>query len=668
MHPDPERPGDEAGERQRRAAPGQGDLGDGRVAADGGHRALVPVLEALQLPAPGQRDDLTGDVHAHLHRGLGQLRQRLVLDDRAVAGGEDPVLALHPQHLIDDDPAATAELEAQAAGPVVRPHTGAPDDHVTLDHLTTLEDDVGGVDLGDRGVEPDVDVTLDHLVVRVLLQLVVERAEQHRAGLDQVHLDPLAIQLGVHVRDPGGAHLRQRAGHLDTGRAAADHDDVQVLAGPLLGRHRGIVLEAPEDRVAAGDGLGPGVHRQGVLGHPGQPEEVDRHTEAEDQVLVVERAPVLEPYGPQVRIDRGDGAADEPDARVLAGEVAQRIGHVARIETTGRDLVQQGLEGVVRMPVDKGDTTALAGELPGRLDPCETGTDDDDMWPLIHHAIVSQLTVGGHPRPNGPEELRPDRRRGQSEVVQTVMDPHHRHLATEVGRPTGDAVGVQDGVGPGHVVRPGRAGGRVVGAQHDHRDLDAEAGGDPLLPLHDRPPPAEPDRGVRPLPGGVVGPLAVLRRQDGPSVEPLVGDRQHRGGGHPCGTGDDPGDDLAQHGVAGQLEPGRVQHHGLEDPRVRVDVQGAGETTGGVAHQHQRVVALGPQHRHGVVDLPGVVPEVVDVAEQLAGPQRPPVASQLERVEVVPQAGPEIGDVGLEEVVVPTVQVQHRRATVPSRT
>ena len=68
-------------------------------------------------------------------------------------------------------------------------------------------------------------------------------------------------------------------------------------------------------------------------------------------------------------------------------EVAQRIRDVAGVQPTGGHLVEQGLEGVVRVPVDEGDPETLLRQLGRRGQPSETRSDDNDMRHLSHRAI-----------------------------------------------------------------------------------------------------------------------------------------------------------------------------------------------------------------------------------------------------------------------------------------
>src|SRR5690606_7855144 len=82
----PQPPREEAGELHA------ADAGDGPVAADRRHAALVNVAEARVGLAPGRAMDVLRDVLAGLDRNRGNGRQRLALrtlDRRGVADHED---------------------------------------------------------------------------------------------------------------------------------------------------------------------------------------------------------------------------------------------------------------------------------------------------------------------------------------------------------------------------------------------------------------------------------------------------------------------------------------------------------------------------------------------------------------------------------------------------
>ena len=65
------------------------------------------------------------------------------------------------------------------------------------------------------------------------------------------------------------------------------------------------------------------------------------------------------------------GGVDPPD----------RMGDVVRPETGGGDLVEQGPESVVVVPVDDGDVDGCRRQPQGGVEAPESGTDDDHLRP-----------------------------------------------------------------------------------------------------------------------------------------------------------------------------------------------------------------------------------------------------------------------------------------------
>jgi hypothetical protein len=79
-----------------------------------------------------------------------------------------------------------------------------------------------------------------------------------------------------------------------------------------------------------------------------------------------------------------------------------------------------------------------------------------------------------------------------------------------------------------------------------------------------------------------------------------------------------------------------------------------------MAHEDQALISLGTDYLDGGVQFLVILGEVRGVTSQLPLPQRPAVAAQIECVEVIPPPREGIGQVGLEEVVAPAVDIQHR--------
>jgi len=182
----------EPGQPGERAAQPQaaGQLDHGRPAPDRGHDALVVVRERLGGLLALQPDDLGSGMPAHLDRGLGELRCRVLRVHRDVTGGEDPVLAPHPQVRPDHDAAVLALRQAPGGHPWAGRHAGRPHRDVARQVLAVGEPHLVRGDLADAGVQPHVDATVQQLGLGVFLQLGVERSEQRRRHLDQPDVHP----------------------------------------------------------------------------------------------------------------------------------------------------------------------------------------------------------------------------------------------------------------------------------------------------------------------------------------------------------------------------------------------------------------------------------------------------------------------------------------------
>ena len=182
-----------------------------------------------------------------------------------------------------------------------------------------------------------------------------------------------------------GLQLGQLAGHLDPGSATSGHHDGEA-AGVRIGSARDD-LQAAEDGVAHLQRLGAGVHRHRVLGCAGDAEVIGGDPVADHQVVEVDPYPVVADHLLGIVIDSDDGGAPEAYAVVLGREVAQRVGDVTGVQAAGGDLIEQGLEGVVRVPVDKGHPEPFLGELGRRRHTSEATPDDNHMRHLSHGHI-----------------------------------------------------------------------------------------------------------------------------------------------------------------------------------------------------------------------------------------------------------------------------------------
>ena len=109
-----------------------------------------------------------------------------------------------------------------------------------------------------------------------------------------------------------------------------------------------------------------------------------------------------------------------------------------------------------------------------------------------------------------------------------------------------------------------------------------------------------------------------------------------------------------------QIEPRRVEHQRRDPVGVLGCPQGGDQAAGGVTHQHD-LVMVGRDQVDGGVEFQRVVVEIGDEAPQVPAAQAAAVPAKIDRIEVVADVAQVVGQVGLEEVVVPAVQIEHGR-------
>ena len=243
---------------------------------------------------------------------------------------------------------------------------------------------VPGRDAGHRSPRPHVDAKPRQIGARGLAQGLRERAQHRRARLDQDDARRAGIEVPEIARERLPRNLGERAGHLDAGRAAADHDKgEQPLAPARIGLPLGTLerqQHAPPDvervleRLEARRGRAPLVVPEvGVRG-------AARH----DQVVV--RQP-LAVAGGTIRedelfaglIDRAHLGEEDLDVPLPPQDPADGRRDVAGRERGHRHLVEQRLEDVMVPAVEDREPNPRAPQRAGGVEPAEAAADDDDM-------------------------------------------------------------------------------------------------------------------------------------------------------------------------------------------------------------------------------------------------------------------------------------------------
>ena len=167
----------------RKAAPmsakGPLNVGDGGLAAYGGHVALVEIVErgveagAVAAEVAGcETADAFGGIDAHLHGGLGYAREHpaILFNVGEVAADEDLRMTGRVEELIDEDAAAAVDGETEKLAEGRGLDACGPEGDGGFDALVA-DHDVAGLDIGDAGAGADLDAKGVELLKGFLLQI-----------------------------------------------------------------------------------------------------------------------------------------------------------------------------------------------------------------------------------------------------------------------------------------------------------------------------------------------------------------------------------------------------------------------------------------------------------------------------------------------------------------
>ncbi len=338
----------------------------------------APWIRGRRL-AVDRGEDARGDRPAGLERHGAELRVRIAFGvdgGRAVADRVQPREPFDTEVGPDADPAADVREDVE---PLDRARLQPAGPHHTMrgDVRAVAEDGAVGFDGGDRGAELEYDALVLQHLGGVGVRLVGERGEHDLAVVDERDRGggdvEVVIPLGHHLVHEVG----ERAGGLDARGAGTDDDEVQ--RAPLDARRVEVgILEQPQHAVAQDFGIDRRVQREGVLLGARDAEEVRFGTHGHHEVIAREPRAVVGGHGPGGRVDRHDLRELDIDAALLAEQSAQGTHHVAAVELSGRDLVQQRLELVVRVLVDEGHVDTGGAEVLRARHSGEAGADDHD--------------------------------------------------------------------------------------------------------------------------------------------------------------------------------------------------------------------------------------------------------------------------------------------------
>ncbi len=273
-------------------------------------------------------------------------------------------------------PAALVDAQGvgQGAGPHARhPHRGGRRDERAVDEM-----DAVGRHRRHRGSDPHLHAPrLEHLA-GLLLGARREPGEEVVAHLHQHHVGPSQSRTGVVLGQHHVEQLDVGARQLHSRRPApGDHDRERPLVDE--GRVAGGPLELAQDVVAQAHRRGQGLEGVGVVGHA-RHAEVGRHRACgQHQVVVGQAAAVVELDQAAIEVDRLHRRHGDLHVRLVPDDGAHAVGDVVGRQPGGGDLVEQGPEAVVVVPVDEGDVDRKGGQGPGGAQPAEACSHDDDV-------------------------------------------------------------------------------------------------------------------------------------------------------------------------------------------------------------------------------------------------------------------------------------------------
>ena len=233
MDEEPDEPGNDPAEFEVAQA------GDGLAAANGGHRAGIFVGKGMRRLPAKESNDVAGGVIGLLHGNRGHHWQRTAIGTGQQSGITDDEgigEAFYLQGRLHRDPAEAALLDTQGAH-----HRGGfdargPYDSLGSDGRAILEGDVGAIEIGHGRAKADFDVLFLQYAEGILAEFRGESGQEFVEGFKKNDLHAADIHVGIVFGEHQMRKLRERAGGLDAGGAAAhDHKGQHGLTNGRIG-------------------------------------------------------------------------------------------------------------------------------------------------------------------------------------------------------------------------------------------------------------------------------------------------------------------------------------------------------------------------------------------------------------------------------------------------
>jgi len=158
-------------------------------------------------------------------------------------------------------------------------------------------------------------------------------------GLEEHHPHVLDVETRIVLHQDEPDQLRERARHLDAGRAAPHHDERELGPAALgIGLEHG-ALEGVQDLVADADRFRDVLETEPVPRHACEAEVVRLAAHCEDEVVVGDR-PVGGDNALPARVEARHLRHPELGVGLTAQDGAHRPGDLLGLEAGGRDLVE----------------------------------------------------------------------------------------------------------------------------------------------------------------------------------------------------------------------------------------------------------------------------------------------------------------------------------------
>lgn len=368
------------------------------MTADRGHCSFVAIAEGSWWLAVEGRPYLRCDIRRALDRDWCHLgKNRPILSERCsdVSDGEHMRCPRDPQRFIHHNPTALDGRDTEPFCQRVRLHARCPDGGVAGNRSSVSETDSGGVHLGHRGTQQDLDSPPFERKKGLLLQRLGEGTEQRTGRLDQddsglPHVDSWEVP-GQHSVE----QLCHAACQLDTrGSTAHDRDGEQAFRRNTI--QRVSVFERIQDASLYRVRVGKRLQSKCVLVDTRNAKGIGDRTACHDQVVERDIAPVLQRNCLIGEANIDDCSKPHPNVALSLEDPAGRITDVVAVKARRRDLVQQRLEGVVVALVNDLDVDGRVVEMAGDRESAESGPNNHHASSTLSHetSLRSQANRG----------------------------------------------------------------------------------------------------------------------------------------------------------------------------------------------------------------------------------------------------------------------------------